>query len=151
MLIIKRTYTNSLLQQRGRSELNLGIEEGIENAVVQRQRIINRIFWVCKQLIIRKACVLCKFGSTLWGANADKIQFHILLLDLLNNLFTELACQLPAQRESCKSNICSGKATCASGALRHQLFNASQETHWQKGHPMLRAATRTMTSSSFHR
>lgn len=77
-------------------ETNLRIEKSVKNAVVQGQCIVHSIFWVCQQLTIRKACVLGKFSSTLWGANADKIQFNIMLLDLLNNLFTELACQLPA-------------------------------------------------------
>ena len=53
----------------------------------------------------------CKFGSAFWGTNADEVQFDIVLLDLLNNLFAELACQLPAQIESLKPNIDSGNMT----------------------------------------
>lgn len=75
---------------------------------MQRQSIINSTFRVCKQLIIRKACVPCKLCSAVWGPNADKIHFDIVLLDLLNNVFSELDCQLPAQ---CSSHQPPGQAT----------------------------------------
>ena len=122
----------------------LWVEKGINSTVVQRQCVVHRALRVCKQLIFRKPCVLCKFCATFWGPKADKIQLHALLLDLFNNLLTELACQLPAKafvvctrlRQACFTKTSRVQAAVIAAFCHHieivagiKLANLGQKEH----------------------
>lgn len=52
----------------------------------------------------------CKLCSTVWGPNADEIQLDVVLSGLLNNLFSELDCQLPVHNRPRPSQATMGVA-----------------------------------------